>query len=306
LPLSPNLRGALYMVVAMVGFAFNDAITKHASASMNMAQVMLVRGVFASALIAVLAWRRGALAAPHLVLHPLVALRALAEAGGTVSFLLALVHLPLANVSAVMQALPLAVTMGAALVFGEGVGWRRWLAILIGFLGVLVVVRPGFEGFSVYSLLALASVACCAVRDLVTRKIPVEIPTMLVSTSTAVVITLLGGVLLAPMGGWTPMTTADLVLLVLAAGLLLIGYQFVILSMRAGDISFIAPYRYTALLWSLLLGLLVFGDVPDATMLAGSAIVVASGLYTLYRERVAGKHRIAAESTGPAMEPDGI
>ena len=92
-------------------------------------------------------------------LMTLKAVRALAEAGGTVSFLLALVHLPLANVSAVMQALPLAVTMGAALVFGEGVGWRRWLAILIGFLGVLVVVRPGFEGFSVYSLLALANVA---------------------------------------------------------------------------------------------------------------------------------------------------
>lgn len=306
MPLSPNLRGALYMAVAMVGFAFNDAITKHASASMSMAQVMLVRGVFASTLIAFLAWRRGALAAPHLVLHPLVVLRALAEAGGTVTFLLALVHLPLANVSAVMQALPLAVTMGAALVFGESVGWRRWLAILIGFVGVLIIVRPGFEGFSVYSLLALTSVACCAVRDLVTRKIPVDIPTMLVSTSAAVVITLLGAILLAPMGGWTPMSMADLGWLVLAAGLLLIGYQSVILSMRAGDISFIAPYRYTALLWSMLLGLLVFGDVPDAIMLAGSAIVVASGLYALYRERVTGRRRVATKSTGPVLEPDGI
>lgn len=306
MPLSPNLRGALYMMVAMVGFAFNDAITKHSSASMNMAQVMLVRGVFASTLVAMLAWRHGALATPRLALHPLVALRALAESGGTLCFLLALAHLPLANVSAVMQALPLAVTMGAALVFGEGVGWRRWLAIVAGFIGVMIVVRPGFEGFSSYSLLALASVVCCVVRDLVTKRIPAVIPTLLVSTTTAMIITILGALLLVPMGGWTPMSSSDLTLLAIAAVLVLIGYQFVILSMRTGDVSFVAPYRYTALLWSMLLGFGVFGDVPDSAMLLGSAIVVASGLYTFYRERVVGRPRNAVESTGPAMEPDGI
>lgn len=306
MPLSPNLRGALYMIVAMVGFAFNDAITKHSSASMNMAQVMLVRGIFASTLIAVLAWRQGALAVPRLAFHPLVALRALAESGGTLSFLVALAHLPLANVSAVMQALPLAVTMGAALFFGEGVGWRRWLAITVGFIGVMIVVRPGFDGFSSYSLLALASVACCMVRDLVTKKIPAEIPTLLVSTTTAMIITGLGAVLLAPMGGWTPMSGSDLALLAVAAVLVLIGYQFVIMAMRTGDVSFIAPYRYTALLWSMLLGFVVFNDVPDSVTLLGSAIVVASGLYTFYRERVVGRPRNAVESTGPTMEPDGI
>ena len=306
MPLSPNLRGAVYMIVAMIGFAFNDAITKHSSASMNMAQVMLVRGIFASTLIALLAWRQGALASPRLAFHPLVALRALAESGGTLSFLLALAHLPLANVSAVMQALPLAVTMGAALFFGEGVGWRRWLAIVMGFFGVMIVVRPGFEGFSPYSLLALASVVCCTVRDLVTKKIPAEIPTLLVSTTTAMIITILGAVLLAPMGGWTTISGPDLTLLAIAAVLVLIGYQFVILSMRTGDVSFVAPYRYTALLWSMLLGLTVFSDIPDFAMLLGSAVVVASGLYTFYRERVVGKPRNAIESTGPTMEPDGI
>ncbi len=306
MPLSPNLRGAVYMIVAMIGFAFNDAITKHSSASMNMAQVMLVRGIFASTLIALLAWRQGALASPRLAFHPLVALRALGESGGTLCFLLALAHLPLANVSAVMQALPLAVTMGAALFFGEGVGWRRWLAIITGFLGVMIVVRPGFEGFSSYSLLALASVAFCMFRDLVTKKIPAEIPTLLVSTTTATIITILGALLLVPMGGWTPMSGSDLTLLAIAAVLVLIGYQFVILSMRTGDVSFIAPYRYTALLWSMLLGFFVFGDIPDSVMLLGSAIVVASGLYTFYRERVVGRPRNAVESTGPTMEPDGI
>ncbi|WP_292529273.1 DMT family transporter, partial [Mesorhizobium sp.] len=261
--LSPNLRGALFMVVAMSGFTLNDAITKVASESMNMAQVMLIRGAFASLFVGLLAWQRGALALSGSMLQPMVAVRVAGEAGATVSFLIALAHLPIANVSAVLQALPLAVTMGAALVFNEGVGWRRWLAIAIGFAGVLIIVRPGFEGFSIYSVLALACVACCAVRDLATRRIPQAIPTLLVSTTTALAMTMLGAALLLPMGGWTPMTGESTASLAMAAVLVVIGYQFIIMAMRMGDISFIAPFRYTALLWSILLGLFVFGDVPD-------------------------------------------
>ncbi|MCA0013393.1 DMT family transporter [Mesorhizobium sp. B292B1B] len=306
MPLSPNLRGALFMVVAMAGFTLNDAITKYSSQSMNMAQVMLIRGAFASLFVGLLAWQRGALVRPRSMLQPLVALRVLAEAGATVTFLVALAHLPIASVSAVLQALPLAVTMGAALVFGEAVGWRRWLAIAVGFAGVLVVVRPGFDGFSMFSLVALASVACCAVRDLATKRIPQAIPTLLVSTATALAMTVVGALLLSPMGGWTPMTGKATALLALAAVLVLIGYQFIIMAMRSGEISFIAPFRYTALLWSIVLGLLVFGDVPDMTMIIGASTIVGSGLYALYRERVVGRRRIVAESIGPAMAPDGI
>ena len=134
------------MIVAMVGFTLNDAITKFSSESMNMAQVMLVRGAFASLFVGLLAWKRGALADPAAMLQPMVAMRVAGEAGATVSFLVALAHLPIGNVSAVMQALPLAVTMGAALVFGEGVGWRRWTAIAAGFVGVLIIVRRGSRG----------------------------------------------------------------------------------------------------------------------------------------------------------------
>jgi drug/metabolite transporter (DMT)-like permease len=294
------------MVVAMVGFTLNDAITKFSSESMNMAQVMLIRGAFASLFVGLLAWQRGALVKPASMLQPMVAVRVAGEAGATVSFLIALAHLPIAIVSAVLQALPLAVTMGAALVFNEGVGWRRWLAIAVGFAGVLIIVRPGFEGFSVYSLLALASVACCAVRDLATKRIPQAIPTLLVSTATALAMTVLGAALLSPMGGWTPMTGKATALLALAAVLVLIGYQFIIMAMRSGDISFIAPFRYTALLWSILLGLVIFGDIPDLTMIIGATIIVGSGLYALYRERVVGRQQTAAESAGPDMAPDGI
>jgi drug/metabolite transporter (DMT)-like permease len=109
-----------------------------------------------------------------------------------------------------------------------------------------------------------------------------------------------------PMGGWTPMTVEEVLLLVVGAVLLLIGYQFIIMAMRIGDISFIAPFRYTALLWAIVIGVIAFGDFPDAPMIVGASIIIGSGLYTLYRERVVGRGKAAAESTGPAMAPDGI
>ena len=306
MPLSPNLRGALFMAVSMAAFTANDAITKTMVGTMNPGQVMFVRGVFATAMICVLAGSRGALRLPRQAAHPMVALRMVCELFATVTFLTALAYMPLANISSVLQALPLAVTMGAALFLGEGVGWRRWLAIAIGFAGVMVIVRPGFEGFNAYSLLALVTVLFCATRDLATRNIPDEVPTLLVSTVTTISVTLAGAALIAPFGGWTPMTTTETGLMFVTAVLVVIGYQFIIMAMREGDISFVAPFRYTALLWAILLGFLIFGDVPDAAMVTGAAIVVGSGLYTLYRERVVGRRRPAAESTGPAMAPDGL
>lgn len=304
--LSPNLRGALFMVISMAAFTVNDAIAKFVSDSMNMAQVMLVRGVFASMLVGVIAWQSGALTQLRHALNSMVMLRVAGDAAGTLTFLLALQHLPLANVSAILQALPLAVAMGAALFLGEGVGWRRWLAISVGFIGVLIVVRPGVEGFSVHSLLVLACVLFCAVRDLATRRIPEAIPSLLVSAVTSIAITILGAALLPAMGGWTPMQPSMVLYLALAAVLVLIGYQFIIMAMRVGDISFIAPFRYTALLWAIALSIVIFGDFPDSAMIMGSAIIVASGLYTLYRERVVGRWRPVTESSGPDMPPDGI
>lgn len=300
------MRGALFMVVSMAGFTVNDAISKSVMESMNIGQVMLVRGAFASVLVGLWAWSQGAFTHFRQIAHPMVALRSACELSATVLFLMALSHMPLANVSAVLQALPLAVTMGAALFLGEAVRWRRWLAICIGFCGVLIIVRPGFEGFNAFSLLALASVAFAAARDLATRRIPQEIPSVLVSSVTAMIVTIAGAVLIMPFGGWSPMTARETGLLATAAVLLLFGYQFIIMSMRIGDISFVAPFRYTALVWALLLGFFLFGDLPDIAMIVGASIVVGSGLYTLYRERRAGQHKPAAESTGPGMAPDGM
>lgn len=303
---SSNLRGSLFMAVSMAGFTINDALTKAVMETINVGQVMLVRGVFATLMIAAIAYSQGALRLPRQAMHPMVALRSVCELLATLSFLAALARMPLANVTAVLQALPLAVTSGAALFLGETVGWRRWLAIAAGFLGVMIIVRPGFEGFNAFSLLALTSVAICAVRDLATRRIPDEVPSLLVSTVTAIAVTIVGGLLIPAFGGWTPMTAGEVGILATMAVLLIVGYQFVIMAMRIGDISAVAPFRYTALVWAILLGFVMFGDVPDLPMIVGAAIVVGSGLYTLYREQVVGRRKPAAESTGPAMAPDGL
>lgn len=306
MPISSNVRGAIFMVVAMAAFTFNDTLSKLASQSINPGQLMLVRGIFATIIICLLAWQQGAFNNVRRNMHPMVFLRLFGEIGGTVAFLAALPQLPLANISAVLQALPLAVTMGAALFLGEGVGWRRWLAIAVGFTGVMIIVRPGMEGVSAYSALALVSVAFCALRDLATRKIPSHIPSLFVSAVTTIIITITGALTVVPFGGWQPMSPTLVAYLAGAAVLVLFGYQFVIMAMREGDVSFIAPFRYTSLLWAIVMTIVVFNDFPDIVTLSGAAIIVASGLYSLYRERVVGKERPAAESTSPSMAPDGI
>jgi len=294
------------MAISMAGFSMNDAITKAVSDTLTMPQIMLIRGGFATLLVGAIAWHRGALKLPSGAFDMMVALRVGGEVFATLCFLTALAHLPLANVSAILQALPLGVTMGAALFFSEPVGWRRWLAIGVGFSGVLIIVRPGLEGFNAYSLYVLACVFFCVVRDLATKRVTAEIPSLFITTATAAAVTVVGGVLVVPYGGWHPVAGNDALLLLLAAGLVVIGYQFIIMSMRIGDISYIAPFRYTALLWAILLGYLVFGNVPDTAMTIGAIVVIGSGLYTLYREQIVGRTRPVTTSTAPNMAPDGL
>lgn len=287
----------------MAAFTMNDSITKAVTAEMNFGQVMLVRGLFAIVLVAAFAWQQGALRPLRTLMIKPVALRVVGEVCGSILFMAALAHLPLANTSAILQTLPLAITLGAALLLGEPVGWRRWSAITAGFIGVLIIVRPGLAGFNQYSLCALVAVAFCALRDLATRKIPAQIPSLFITLLTTVTVTSAGGALIVPLGGWTTPSANALALQAFSAVLLLIGYQCIISALRTGDISAVAPFRYSALLWAMLLGYLIFGDVPDTMMVTGAAIIVLSGLYAFYRERV--RHRtLAAESSG--LPPDGL
>lgn len=284
--LSPNLRGALFMAISMAGFTFNDTFVKLASAEMNAGQIMFVRGLMASAMMFLLCWKTGALRSPKMLLNKAVLGRSMGEMLATVTFLIGLAHLEIANASAILQALPLAVTLAAAVILKEPVGWRRWMAIVVGFIGVMIIVRPGSDGFNSWSLLIVACVFFAAGRDLFTRSAHSEIPSAFMSLATASTISLAGLLLIIPLGGWTPMSLKTFSWLAAASFFILFGYQYVIQAMRVGEIGFVAPFRYTSLLWALVLGFLVFNDVPDIFMIVGATLVVLSGVYTFHRERV--------------------
>ncbi|WP_075288989.1 DMT family transporter [Pararhizobium arenae] len=289
---SANLRGAIFMCLAMAGFTVNDALVKSVTGVMNSGQIMMVRGAMTSLLVLLLARHFGALRPLRLLLDPIIALRMVAEVIAAITYIYALGQMPLANASAILQALPLAVTLGAALFLKEPVGWRRWLAILAGFIGVLVILRPGPEGFSSASIAVVASVVAAATRDLSTRRISPEVPSLFISTVTAVIISIVGAVLVVPLGGWQPMETTSLLHLVAASLMLPIGYQCIVLAMRQGEIAIIAPFRYTSLIWSIGIGVIFFAEAPDIWTIVGVGIIMASGLYAFAREN---KRRLAAQ-----------
>ena len=294
MPRSDNLTGALLMMGSMAAFTFNDAMIKSLAGQMPLFEVLFLRGVLTTALVAVIAWRMGALrqSLPRADRGP-VFWRMVGEVGAAWFFLSALFNMPIANISAIMQALPLTITLAAALVFREPVGWRRMVAIMAGFVGVMLIVRPGTEGFTIYSVYGLAAVAFVTLRDLATRKLSREVPSMLVTLMTSASIMVFFG-LASLAQGWAPIGGRAVMLIGGAAVMLIGGYLFSIMVMRVGEISFVAPFRYTSLLWALILGWVVFGDWPQAITLVGAAIVVASGLFTLYREAQVSRRARAA------------
>ena len=303
LPLSANHCGALLMSLCMFAFVLNDGLMKWLFAEMSIYQAIFLRGVVTVPLMAAMAWRQGSLIL-QLASHDrrLVAIRVTAEVGATVGFLTALAHMPLANVTAILQALPLTVTMAAALFLGEAVGWRRWLAIGVGLAGVMIIIRPGIEGFSVWSLWALGAVVCVTVREITTRRLSADVPSMPVALATAVAIGGLGAVML-PSVEWRPVDAASWAVLLATSVAIIGGYLFSVMTIRTGDIGFVAPFRYTAMVWAIGLGLLIFAELPDMPTLAGTAIIIVTGLYSLHRERSVS--RSGPELARPAsQDPD--
>ncbi|MBY6082806.1 DMT family transporter [Ruegeria arenilitoris] len=283
--MTPNVKGALLMMGSMAAFTVNDTLVKAAGQEVPLFQLVALRGLLATILVFALARHLGAL---HLRFgrHDrwLVAFRCVAELSATFFFLTALMHMPLANVTAVLQALPLTVTLGAALFFSEQIGWRRIMAIALGFAGMLLIVRPGPDGFSIYAMYALIAVICVTARDLITRRMSPEVPSMVVTLATSLTITT-GAAIASVFQGWVPMTAGSGMLIASAAVFVLLGYLFSVMVMRVGEVSFVAPFRYSSLIWALGLGWAVFGDWPDRITMLGATLVVTAGLFTLFRER---------------------
>jgi drug/metabolite transporter (DMT)-like permease len=280
-----NLRGAGYMVVCGAGFATNDAMMKLVAGEVPLYQAMFLRGLLVTALLFGLAAATGALdhrPAPRDRTH--LWRRSIGEVGGGFLFLTALFNMPIANASAIMQSLPLAITLAAAVFWHEPVGWRRYFAIAAGFAGVLIVVRPGSDGFTVYGLFVLGAVGFITLRDLATRQLSPDVPSLLAALVPAALTTLAAG-FASTWQGWAPVDAGHLAALAASGLFLITGYYFGILAMRVGEIGFIAPFRYLLLIFSILLGWAIFGEVPDRWMIVGASVIVGSGLYTFYRER---------------------
>ena len=273
------------MVAAMAGFAVEDMFLKFAARSVPVGQILMIFGGGGMVIFAVLTKLRGERVFHPAILTRPILIRAVFEVMGRLFYTLAIAHTALSSASAILQATPLVVVAGAALIFGEKVGWRRWSAILVGFAGVLIILRPGLEGFTVASLLAVAGTVGFAGRDLATRAAPPVLSNLQLGVY--------GFAMMVPTGAVLLMFFGDAVVPDLAAsGLLLAAtvfgvgaYYALTAAMRMGDVGVITPFRYTRLVFALILGVVLFGERPDGYTLMGSAIIVASGIYTLIRGR---------------------
>jgi len=280
-----NLRGSILMVLAMAGFALEDMFIKRLSLDLPIGQILILLGSGGAVIFGLGALSRGHRLFSRDLLAGPVLLRNLGELIGTIGFVTALALTPLSSASAILQATPLAVTLGAALFLKEAVGWRRWSAILVGFAGVLMVIRPGLEGFLPASLFAVQAVIGLAIRDLATRAVPASVSSMQLSSYGFATVVPAGAILLVITGAPVAPDAANWRDLAFALLLGVAAYYAIVAAMRIGEVSFVTPFRYTRLIFALIIAMTLFGERPDFWTLAGAAIIIASGLYTLLRER---------------------
>lgn len=273
------------MTGSMAAFTLNDTFMKLIGAEVPLFQALLLRSIGVTVLLGGYVYFKGTFRKPALARDWwLMVIRGAAEAAAAWFFFTALFRMPIANVSAILQAMPLTVTLAAALFLGEKVGWKRFTAIAVGFAGVLLIVRPGTDSFTIDSIYAVASVACVTVRDITARQLSPDVPSTTVAFVTVIIVGLFAAVG-ALFVEWVPVSAATWSHLLGAVILVLGGYIFSVMAMRVGDIGAVAPFRYTSLIVALITGYFVFDDWPDGITMIGAAIVVATGLFTLWRER---------------------
>ncbi|MDB5666483.1 DMT family transporter [Cypionkella sp.] len=283
--MTPNLRGSLFMTVSMAGFAVEDAFLKAASRSIPVGEAILIMGLIGIAVFSSLAIRAGHAPIPAAMFTRTMALRSGFEITGRLFYALAIALTPLSIASAILQATPLVVVLGAAVIFGEKVGLKRWLLILLGFIGVLIILRPGVSGFSALSLLALVAMIGFAGRDLATRAAPPALSNAQLGV-TGFIMLALSGLIITLVTGRTAMPDLHTMgVLICGAVFGIAGYAALTTAMRSGEIGVVTPFRYTRLLFAMILGVAVFGERPDAPTLFGSAIIVACGVIILSQNR---------------------
>ena len=273
------------MMMSMACFAVEDTFIKLLSARLPATQILFSIGFGGALITLVLAIVLNVNLADKILLNKHVISRTIADLFGALSFTSAMVLIPMSLLASILQATPLFVTLGAAILLGEKVGWRRWSAIFIGFLGVIIILQPGYGSFQLASLLGLAAVLCLALRDVVTRDMATEIPTLTVTFYACLAMGSAGFIAYPFFGPPIMPTTYEAIILICAAIIGLTGYFLLVLATRKGDVSVIAPFRYSRLLFSLGLASLIIGEKLTLPVLLGGLLVVSSGIYTFGRER---------------------
>jgi drug/metabolite transporter (DMT)-like permease len=271
------------MTASMAGYVINDALIKKAAEGVPLFQAIAIRGLFVVALLATIAIGKGATRDLGRFLTRPLLVRISMESIGTVLYLSALTRSPLAGLTAVLQIVPLAVTFVAARLLRERVRRYRIVSLAIGFIGVLIIIRPSSDDFNPWFLVGLLVVITIVIRELATTRIPANTPSVIVSLSTAVAITTIG-FLGSVVDGWGSVSAPDLSLLAGAAAFLSLGYLASVITVRTGELSFSAPFRYTVMIFAIVLQIIVFGEVPDALTFLGTALIAGAGLYVFRRE----------------------
>lgn len=282
MPLTDNQRGALFMTASMAGFAVEDVFVKAAAQTLPLGQVLLTIGLLGMVTFAAMAARMGEALVPPAFLSPPMLIRSAFEVTGRLFYGLAITLTALSTTSAILQATPLVVVAGAALVFGERVGWQRWLAVAVGFVGVLVILRPAGD-FSVLSLLAVVGLLGFAGRDLATRAAPKGLSNRQLGALGFAMLACAGAILQAINGGAVVPDAMGLAYLAGGTVFGMLGYHALTYAMRTGDVSSVTPFRYTRLIFAMILAIALFGERPDAATWAGAALIVGSGVFALTR-----------------------
>ncbi len=285
-PFGENLRGIAAISACNFLFLINDTMMKLVSTELPLGEILLLRGVIATAWLALIVALTHTPMNLRVLVNRAVFWRTVGEVASAYLYLVALFHIPISNTNTIIQVVPLMVTASAAIFLRDEVGWRRWTAIGVGFAGVLIIIRPGLAGFNEFSLLALAAAAFIALRDMITRIMPRGVPTLLIALVTAVVVAVSGPIYGLAIGEHWTMPSGRAVALLFGASVFLIGgYLTAVDFMRHGDIAVVAPFRYTVIVWAVIVGFLVWREVPDTLMVVGTLIIIATGVYTFHRER---------------------
>ena len=274
------------MILAMAGFAFEDLFIKLLSTYFPISEVIIILGFTGTFIFFIIALLQNAPIIHKDLLNKYVIIRTICELLGAVFFVTAIALTPLSSATAILQISPLLVTIGAVVFFKEKVGWRRWTAVFIGFIGVLLIVRPGFEGFMPASIFALLGSVFLAARDLATRAMQVKLPSVTIALYAFIAFGI-SGILIIPFNSPMVLPTSNQIIYFIGASAFgVIAYYSLVISSRIGEMSVISPFRYSRIVFAMLLAIIILDENPDGLTLIGASIVVASGLYTFVRETV--------------------